>query len=278
MSSWCVPALGLAAAAALAAWPAPAQGGGYVQNKPVPDPASGRLVYTQTAFSQPAGSFDFYAVDAYQFFFSWGITKNFSLSVTTIPPIHMWGLGIFPKLTFRLAPRVRLGFVINAGFFYPFYLEESEEDDDYDHVRHAMLFLFGGAPLILTFGDESMFFNLSLHMGEIADVWWGREDGERFSNADRYSYFFPSFGGGFRVSAHVKFNFQIWTVLSVGEDFNGRLWGITPAFRFHGRHFYIDAVLLILLVPFLDYHEGELMGVEQLPPLFAPMVIFGVRT
>ena len=84
------------------------------------DPGTGRMTFVQTAFQPGKGSLEFRFTDSAIFFLTYGITDNVSITFNSVTPLGFWGLGVYPKVSFKLAPGVRLGFVVNVGFLWMF--------------------------------------------------------------------------------------------------------------------------------------------------------------
>jgi hypothetical protein len=235
------------------------------------DPGAGRMTFVQTAFQPGKGSLEFRFTDGSIFSLTYGITDNVSITLNSVTPLGFWGLGVYPKVSFRLAPGVRLGFVANVGFLWIFM------------EGLAGAFLYGGAPVILTLGSEDYQVTLSLHLEGLTDASRWKEGGTWHDDIESYFFIVPDIGASFKVARYVKLHVELWSMLSTKGDwkkhgFNGRIWGIASGCRFFWEKFYIDLSAVVMVLPFFPEMAHEEDGAEYIEELFAgagPMISFG---
>jgi hypothetical protein len=198
------------------------------------------------------------------FFATIGITDNVSITFHSVTPLGFWGIGVYPKVSFKLAPGVRFGFVFNVGFLSVF------------AFGTASGVMYGGAPVILTLGSEDHNVTLSLHL-----------EGVSGTTNDSLFFIVPDVGASFKIARHVKLHAELWSMLSTKGDwkthgFNGRTWGVALGCRIFWDDFYIDISTVALVIP--DWVEtwggnedDEVGYIEELVPGGGPMISFGFR-
>jgi hypothetical protein len=244
------------------------------------DPAAGRLIFTQTAFALEAKKVEAMFMDAAIFFLSWGISENVTITFNSVTPWTVWGLGVYPKFTFELAPKVRMGFIVNAGFLWPFADESSFGEKE---VNHAVYIMYGGAPLLMTFGSEAHFFNVSVHVDGITLAWRRSDYSGTEWHYDNTLFVVPDIGGSFRIADGVKLNVEVWALLSTSwrwkkQGFNGRTWGISSGARFFGKDFYFDVSAVFIIMSDIEFDPEDYYYPEEVVPYFGPMFSFGFQS
>jgi len=238
------------------------------QEKPLrlKDPGAGRMTFVQTAFQPGKGSLEFRFTDLAIFFLTYGITDNVSLTFNSVTPLGFWGLGVYLKTSFKLAPGVRLGFVFNVGYLCFFFGGGA-----------PVAFMYGGAPVILTLGSEDYNVTLSLHL-------------EGITEAIDESFFFivPDVGVSFKVARHVKLHAELWSMISTkggwkALGFNGRTWGMALGCRVFWDDFYFDVSAVSVVLPdwaetWGGHDEDDEAGyIKELAPGGGPMISFGFQ-
>ena len=194
------------------------------------------------------------------------MSDHFDINVNTMPPIFVWGLGLFPKVAFNLHEKVRLGFIPSFGLFMFMF------DTD-------LLWLMYGLTPVMSIGSEDFCFNMSLHI--MAFSWWA-EDGH-----NGFLTLVPGIGAGIRVARNLKLNIELrapqlaraWGENEWNQDFrmldgvntiNGKLWFIMIGLRVFGRKFYADFGMAWAIYP--GWWE-----IQMVMPMGWPVFSFGVQ-
>jgi hypothetical protein len=190
------------------------------------DPSPGRIIASQTAFTQKKGTFDFQFSTLFIPFISpvvfnffdatYGILENLELRIGTIIPIQYVGAGVFPKFSIPLGRYVRIGYMIDFSVFkrYSISKEDCSNENNVDICQPQLV--YGGSPLILTIGGKNHNINLSLH---VIDYRGNSEECEFDIEGDICTEYLhnqimviASVGVSFRVAKWVKLAFEFWYV------------------------------------------------------------------
>jgi hypothetical protein len=242
---------------------------------PVIDPAANRLFYHQTAFTTPRKKVRLTLVDAGNINLSVGVSDYFDITVNTMPPVMVWGLGLFPKVAFNLHDKVRLGFIPSFGLF--FFMPDTE-----------LLWLMYGLTPVMSIGSEDYCFNISLHV--MGFSWWAPDDSSYIVGEGGHNGFLtlvPGIGGSIRLTRHMKLNIElmapqvarVWGDNEWNEDFrlldgvntiNGKLWFIMIGLRIFGKRFYGDVGMAWAVFP--GWWEFQMFM-----PMGWPVFSFGVQ-
>ena len=246
-----------------------------VSTAPAGDPASNRLFYHQTAFTTPRKKVRLTLVDAGNMHLSVGVSDYFDVTINTMPPIFVWGLGLFPKVAFNVHDKVRLGFIPSFGFF--FFMPETD-----------MLWLMYGLTPVMSIGSEDYCFNISLHV--MGFSWWASEDSAYIVGEGGHNGFVtlvPGIGGSIRLTRNMKLNIELmapqlayaWGDNEWNEDLrlldgvntiNGKLWFIMIGLRIFGKRFYGDVGMAWAIFPgWWDF--------QMFMPMGWPVFSFGVQ-
>jgi hypothetical protein len=253
-----------------------AEGAAPPPSKPMPlvDPAAGRLFYHQTAFTTPAKQSTMTFFDGAHLVASIGVSDHFDFTIGTMPPIGVWGLGLFPKIGFNIQEKVRMAFIPSFGMFV---------------IMPGMWvgLLYGMTPVV-SFGSPDFCFNLSLHVlgisahyldasGESSEDWVARG----------YFTISPEIGASLRVAKRVKLNLEFmmpnivhyWGGGGYQEDFdhldgintlNGKLWFIMAGVRIFGEKVFGEFGVAWAIYPgFWEF--------QQFMPIGWPFGSIGVR-
>jgi hypothetical protein len=129
------------------------------------DPAPTKIIVSATAYTLPKKrlSLNFstagvLGISPFVFNFldvSYGITKYLELNVSAYLPIFYLGFGVNPKFGFSISKYVQIGFMPSVIFVWD-YMDQTSGPSTWT--------IYGGAPIILSFGNSNYFVNLSLHV------------------------------------------------------------------------------------------------------------------
>lgn len=253
------------------------------------DPSPGKVIASPTALTHEKGTlgFDFSTYwDAELFGFGlapcssffdiyFGITKNFEIMLQTYIPLGFLGFGLYPKASVEVHDLVTLGWTMDFGFAWAYFLKE-----DIEKVSDEVWMIVGGAPMIITIGSPNHFLNLSVHTMLYRNYPEGcflTSDYTCYEERESVSNMFvvlTSLGASLRISKRVKINIDFWYIFIHGsEEYyyhmnNNHIFMPMAGLKIFGKDMW-GSVGLLILVGFND-HRKE---IEAFLPI--PAVSFG---